>query len=46
MSHPLYGQPRPVTPYASVLLARNPSPMTLAGTNTWLLRARGRSPAW
>ena len=41
MSHPLYGQPRPVTPYASVLLARNPSPMTLDGTNTWLLRAPG-----
>ncbi len=41
MSHPLYGQRRPVTPYASVLLARNPSPMTLDGTNTWLLRAPG-----
>ncbi|HEY7101231.1 MAG TPA: MBL fold metallo-hydrolase [Mycobacteriales bacterium] len=41
MSHPLYGQLRPVTPYASVLLARNPSPMTLDGTNTWLLRAPG-----
>jgi glyoxylase-like metal-dependent hydrolase (beta-lactamase superfamily II) len=39
VSHPLYGQPRPVAPYASVLLARNPSPMTLDGTNTWLLRA-------
>lgn len=39
MSHPLYGRLRPVTPYASVLLARNPSPMTLDGTNTWLLRA-------
>jgi glyoxylase-like metal-dependent hydrolase (beta-lactamase superfamily II) len=38
MSHPLYGQLRAVTPYASVLLARNPSPMTLDGTNTWLLR--------
>ena len=41
MTHPLYGQLRPVTPYASVLLARNPSPMTLDGTNTWLLRAPG-----
>ena len=38
MSHPLYGQLREVTPYASVLLARNPAPMTLDGTNTWLLR--------
>jgi glyoxylase-like metal-dependent hydrolase (beta-lactamase superfamily II) len=41
VSHPLYGQLRPVTPYASVLLARNPSPMTLDGTNTWLLREPG-----
>jgi glyoxylase-like metal-dependent hydrolase (beta-lactamase superfamily II) len=41
VSHPLYGTLRPVTPYASVLLARNPSPMTLDGTNTWLLRAPG-----
>ena len=39
--HPLYEQLRPVTPYASVLLADNPSPMTLDGTNTWLLRAPG-----
>jgi glyoxylase-like metal-dependent hydrolase (beta-lactamase superfamily II) len=38
VTHPLYGTLRPVTPYASVLLARNPSPMTLEGTNTWLLR--------
>jgi len=39
VSHPLYGELRQVTPYASVLLADNPSPMTLDGTNTWLLRA-------
>ncbi|MCU1660755.1 MAG: beta-lactamase domain protein [Pseudonocardia sp.] len=41
MSHPLYGKLRPVTPLASVLLAQNPSPMTLEGTNTWVLRAPG-----
>lgn len=29
---------RPVTASASVLLAPNPSPMTLEGTNTWFLR--------
>ena len=39
--HPAYGQVRPVTPYASVVLARNPSPMTLEGTNSWVLRAPG-----
>jgi len=39
MTHPAYGELRPVTPLASVLLARNPSPMTLEGTNTWVLRA-------
>ena len=38
-AHPAYGVLRPVTPYAAVLLARNPSPMTLDGTNTWILRA-------
>ena len=37
--HPTYGELRPVTPLASVLLAPNPSPMTLEGTNTWVLRA-------
>jgi glyoxylase-like metal-dependent hydrolase (beta-lactamase superfamily II) len=36
--HPAYGEIREVTPYASVLLARNPGPMTLDGTNTWLVR--------
>jgi glyoxylase-like metal-dependent hydrolase (beta-lactamase superfamily II) len=41
MSHPAYGELRPVTPLASVLLAENPSPMTLEGTNTWVLRAPG-----
>jgi glyoxylase-like metal-dependent hydrolase (beta-lactamase superfamily II) len=41
MTHPEYGVLRPVTPLASVLLARNPSPMTLEGTNTWVLRAPG-----
>ena len=30
-----------MTPLASVLLAPNPSPMTLEGTNTWVLRAPG-----
>jgi glyoxylase-like metal-dependent hydrolase (beta-lactamase superfamily II) len=39
VTHPAYGELRAVTPYASVLLARNPSPMTLDGTNTWVLRA-------
>jgi glyoxylase-like metal-dependent hydrolase (beta-lactamase superfamily II) len=40
-THPAYGVLRPVTPLASVLLAHNPSPMTLEGTNTWVLRAPG-----
>jgi glyoxylase-like metal-dependent hydrolase (beta-lactamase superfamily II) len=39
--HPAYGELRPVTPLASVLLQDNPSPMTLEGTNTWVLRAPG-----
>ncbi|TWF94310.1 MBL fold metallo-hydrolase [Saccharopolyspora dendranthemae] len=38
MQHPAYGELRPVTSYASVLLAENPNPMTLDGTNTWVLR--------
>lgn len=37
MSHPAYGALRSITPNVSVLLAENPSPMTLEGTNTWLL---------
>ena len=41
MTHPAYGELRPVTTLASVLLAQNPSPMTLEGTNTWVLRAPG-----
>ena len=35
------GRLRAVTPLASVLLQDNPSPMTLEGTNTWVLRAPG-----
>ncbi|MCV7400343.1 MBL fold metallo-hydrolase [Mycobacterium fragae] len=38
MTHPAYGQLRPVTDTASVLLADNPGLMTLEGTNTWVLR--------
>ncbi len=40
-AHPAYGQLRAVTSHAAVLLAENPSPMTLEGTNTWVLRAPG-----
>jgi glyoxylase-like metal-dependent hydrolase (beta-lactamase superfamily II) len=39
--HPTYGRLRTVTPLAAVLLEENPSPMTLEGTNTWVLRASG-----
>jgi len=39
VTHPAYGVVRPVTRTASVLLQANPNPMTLDGTNTWLLRA-------
>ena len=39
--HPAYGVLRAVSSTASVLLADNPSPMTLEGTNTWVLRAPG-----
>jgi glyoxylase-like metal-dependent hydrolase (beta-lactamase superfamily II) len=38
VTFPAYGVLRPVTSAASVLLAENPSVMTLEGTNTWVLR--------
>lgn len=41
MIHPAVGVLRPVTPTASVLLCDNPGPLTLEGTNTWVLRAPG-----
>ena len=41
MTHPAYGLLRPVTESASVLLCQNPGPLTLDGTNTWVLRAPG-----
>jgi glyoxylase-like metal-dependent hydrolase (beta-lactamase superfamily II) len=37
--HPAYETVRAVLPQASVLLQANAGPMTLDGTNTWLLRA-------
>jgi glyoxylase-like metal-dependent hydrolase (beta-lactamase superfamily II) len=40
LAHPAYGRVRQVTGQAAVLLADNPGPMTLDGTNTWLLRDR------
>jgi len=41
VTHPAYGTLRPVTASASVLLCHNPGPLTLEGTNTWVLRAPG-----
>jgi glyoxylase-like metal-dependent hydrolase (beta-lactamase superfamily II) len=41
VTHPAYGVLRPVTESASVLLCDNPGPLTLEGTNTWVLRAPG-----
>jgi len=40
-SHPAYETVRQVLPQAAVLLQSNPGPMTLDGTNTWLLSAPG-----
>jgi glyoxylase-like metal-dependent hydrolase (beta-lactamase superfamily II) len=39
MTELAYEQVREVAPFASVVLANNPGPLTLDGTNTWLLRA-------
>jgi glyoxylase-like metal-dependent hydrolase (beta-lactamase superfamily II) len=39
--HPAYEVLRPVTAAAGVVLADNPSGMTLDGTNSWILRAPG-----
>lgn len=45
MTHPSYGTLRPVTESASVLLCHNPGPLTLEGTNTWVLRSPGSAEA-
>jgi glyoxylase-like metal-dependent hydrolase (beta-lactamase superfamily II) len=42
LEHPSPGVLRAVTGHASVLLCDNPGPMTLEGTNTWVLRAPGQ----
>ncbi|MFM9032679.1 MAG: MBL fold metallo-hydrolase [Mycobacterium sp.] len=41
MTHPAYGVLRPVTETAAVLVCDNPGPLTLEGTNTWVLKAPG-----
>jgi len=41
--HPAYETAREVTPFASVVLCHNPGMMELDGTNTWILRAPGRT---
>lgn len=41
MREPAYGVLRPVNETASVLLCNNPGPLTLEGTNTWVLRGPG-----
>jgi len=38
MTFPVYETPQQVTPFASLLVQRNPGIMTLEGTNTWILR--------
>jgi len=42
---PPAGQPRQVTPRATLLLAPNPGPMTFDGTNSWVLHEPGRRGA-
>jgi glyoxylase-like metal-dependent hydrolase (beta-lactamase superfamily II) len=43
VTHPAYEQVRSVLPTASVVLQANSGPMTLDGTNTWLLREPGEA---
>lgn len=42
---PAYEQLRPVTPLAGIVLCDNPSPMTMEGTNSVVLRAAPDAPA-